>query len=146
MNKMTNFAEHIISLANSKSGGISNLQLQKVMYFVLGDYIKDNGINAYLREIYQEPFEAWPYGPVIRTEYFRNKIYGRYNIEEQGSYNEFFEPLDSYVSKYLSKNVNELVEESHKHSTWYNNKEAILSHQPITYTLEDLNNDFRSNY
>lgn len=144
MNNMRNLALHIISLANKEVGGISNLQLHKVMYFALGNYIKDNGINAFIQELYQEPFEAWPYGPVLRSEYFRNKIYGRYNIENPGEYNPTLSPLDEYIRKFLVENVKELVDKSHQHRTWYLNRESILNHERVFYTLEDLNNDFKA--
>lgn len=144
MTLMNQFSEHVISLANSENGGITNLQLQKVIYFSLGEYLKENGIDGFINQIYDEQFEAWPYGPVLRSEYFINKKYGRYNIQKPGVYRPDFQPLDKYVREYVKEDINELVEVSHRHRKWYENKEAILRHQLITYNLEDIYHDFTS--
>lgn len=142
MLSMKNLANHIIAIANDDIGGITNLQLHKVMYFVLGSYILDHGIDDFVEEIYDENFEAWPYGPVVRSEYFRNRRYGRYFIGNEGDYNEDFSSLDDYIQVFINDNVNDLVEISHEHGTWINNREAILQHELIEYSLEDLQNDF----
>lgn len=74
---MQKLSKHIIALANRERNGINNLELQKVMYFAIGSYIRNNGIDKFIRNIYDEPFEAWPYGPVVRSVYFEHKIRGR---------------------------------------------------------------------
>jgi uncharacterized phage-associated protein len=146
MNTMTmrNFADHVISVSQSLGYGITNLQLQKVMYFTLGDYLRDNGIDNLALETYTEPFEAWTYGPVVRSEYFRFKSFGRFSIREKGLYNEQYNVFDEHIRKYINKSVNDLVEESHKHGTWYNNRQLILQQERVEYRLEDLVNDFAS--
>lgn len=140
---MQRFADHVIAVSNKYVGGISNLQLQKVMYFALGEYIKDCGIDELVREIYTEPFEAWPYGPVIRTEYFRNRLYGRYNIQREALPQADYQVFNAYIQDNVLKNITELVEESHDHPTWFNNREAILQHHVVVYDLEDIANDFQ---
>lgn len=139
---MRNFADHVIAVSNNENDGITNLQLQKVMYFALGDYIRDNGIDNLVLEIYDEPFEAWPYGPVVRSEYFRNKKYGRFIIQENGVYNISYSVFDDYIKRYILVPVSELVEKSHKHSKWFYNQSKIMLHEKIEYSLEDLANDF----
>ena len=144
MNNMRRLAQHIIYLANNEVEGITNLQLHKVMYFVLGEYIREKGIDQFLQNLYEERFEAWPYGPVLRSEYFNNKVYGRYNIETPGEYNEEYSVLDQYIRNFLQENVNDLVENSHRHATWLRNREAILNRDDVFYNLEDLSNDFQA--
>lgn len=139
---MRRFSDHVIAVANGQIGGITNLQLQKVMYFALGNYISEHGIDDFATNIYDEKFEAWPYGPVIRSEYFRNRRFGRYFIGNQGQYNYNFQCLDGYIQEFMNKNVNNLVEESHEHGTWVSNRDAIFRHELIEYELEDLQNDF----
>ncbi|MFC4558384.1 Panacea domain-containing protein [Virgibacillus kekensis] len=139
---MQRFAEHIISLSNNH-GGISNLKLQKILYFTLGEYIKDHGINDLVNDIYTEPFEAWSYGPVVRSEYFRNQRFGRYNIRRETTTNSNYNELNSYFNNNVNRSISSLIEDSHNRPTWYNNREAILRNQKIIYSLEDLQNDFR---
>ncbi|PID03581.1 hypothetical protein CSV67_02765 [Sporosarcina sp. P2] len=139
---MRAFADHVISLANEAVGGITNLELQKVMYFALGNYINENGVDDLVTEIYDEPFEAWPYGPVVRSEYFRNRSFGRYNIRNEAFSNERYEALNDFILEVLEEEVNNLVEKSHLHGTWLHNREAILRHDLVEYRLEDIINDF----
>lgn len=140
---MPQFANHVISVARDSVGGISNLQLQKVIYFTLGQYIRDNGIDDLVEEIYTERFEAWQYGPVIRSEYFRNKEYGRYRIRRDTEINPQYHDFNGYIRDNAKRSVSELVDDSHSRPTWYKNREAILSNERIFYSLEDLENDFR---
>jgi|SRR5690625_1747381 len=139
---MREFADHVIAISNEFANGITNLELQKVMYFVLGDYINTHGIDEKTDEIYDEPFEAWPYGPVIRSEYFRNRKYGRYNILRQVTPSETYKDFNDLIIKHTNRPITEMVKESHEHSTWLNNREAILMHDLVEYNLEDLENDF----
>ncbi|WP_339213966.1 type II toxin-antitoxin system antitoxin SocA domain-containing protein [Ornithinibacillus sp. FSL M8-0202] len=138
---MQNFADHTIAISK-EYGGISNLKLQKVLYFALGQYIRDNGINDLVRDIYTERFEAWQYGPVIKSEYHRNKHFGRYNIRREAQIHENYNDLNDYIIKNLNRSVTDLVEDSHSRPTWSTNREAILSNQIVTYDLRDLQNDF----
>ncbi len=43
---------------------ITPLKLQKLLYFVYRDYLKHTD-----QHLYAERFEAWPYGPVLRSVY-----------------------------------------------------------------------------
>lgn len=139
---MRQFADHVIAVAKKSGKRISNLQLQKIMYFAIGDYIIKNGITARLSRMYDEPFEAWPYGPVIRSEYFRYKKYGSFPIRNDGKYIEDYKCFDTDIKKYIDENVNRLVERSHDHETWWRNSEKILRNIVVKYELEDLENDF----
>jgi uncharacterized phage-associated protein len=134
---MQRFAHHVIAVAN-EFNGISNLQLQKIMYFALGDYIKEHGIDNVIEEIYDEPFEVWPYGPVVNETYHHFKKYGQYKIRESFDRFDDYEVLTPYIVDYLDKDVIHLVRESHKHNTWINN----INGSKTEYRLEDLQDDF----
>jgi uncharacterized phage-associated protein len=139
---MRQFTEHVIAVANENTSGISNLQLQKILYFAIGDYIKEHGRDFTIEELYTEPFQAWTYGPVVESEYHRYKKYGRYFIRESGSRFDEYSDFDMHIKKYLKWSVTELVEKSHDHPTWYENRQSILEKELIEYRLEDLENDF----
>jgi len=139
---MYDFSNHVIALANRQGNGITNLELQKVMYFAIGSYIKDNGIDDFIENIYDEPFEAWPYGPVIRSVYFEHKFNGRSKITDDPDYDSEFAPLDDYVINYLGVPVRELVDKSHEHPLWKDNKDKIMHHEMIEYKLGDIEDAF----
>lgn len=68
-------ADKIVSIANDNDLTISNLQLQKVLYYVQGTFMRLYGKKAFNNKI-----ACWPYGPVVREvwHYFNN--YGRFPI------------------------------------------------------------------
>jgi uncharacterized phage-associated protein len=139
---MQSFANQVVALANSEVKGITNLELQKVMYFALGSYIKENGINDFVKNLYNEPFEAWPYGPVIRSVYFEHKINGRSKINYNPEYNSNLSVLDSFIKQYLGRPIRELVNKSHEHKLWKENISQIMNHNLIEYKLEDIRDAF----
>lgn len=70
---MLNFAKHILAVAYENKLSVSNLGLQKVMYFAIREH-KD--IHDLLYEMYDEPFYAWRYGPIIPSIYRKYRGYG----------------------------------------------------------------------
>ncbi|WP_125567041.1 hypothetical protein [Companilactobacillus insicii] len=140
MKNMNKFAEHVIYVAHnsSKNKTITNLQLQKVMYFSIQDYIRDNGIDSELEDMYDIPFEAWPYGPVNRDEYFKNSMYGSNDIFDGGKECDDFEKFNQYIISNSNENVYELVKRSHQEDKWKDNEEKIKKHKLVEYSLEDI--------
>ena len=50
---------------------ISNLKLQKMLYYLQGFFIA-----VFDKKLFEEPIEAWQYGPVVRDAYFHFKEFG----------------------------------------------------------------------
>lgn len=78
---MLNFANHILAVAYENNLSVSNLQLQKVMYFAMREQ-KDN--HELLSQMYDEPFYVWRYGLVVPKIYRKFRIYGASSIIEKG--------------------------------------------------------------
>jgi len=141
-NNMNNFAEHIIAVANNNSYGITNLQLQKIMYFAIIDGISEGIITSeFVENFYDEDFEAWLYGPVIPSVYRFFKKYGATYIIEHYELKSCFNCLNDIINNLLQVKAFDLVDESHTHRLWKNNKETIMEKRintGIKYSLEDL--------
>lgn len=75
-------ANYLIHLRNNeletgKYYSLSNLKMQKMLYFCQGLYaVARNGENL----IDDTHFEAWRYGPVVPSAYFRFNSYGQNDI------------------------------------------------------------------
>ena len=54
---------------------ISNLKLQKMLYYLQGFFIA-----VFDKKLFEEPIEAWQYGPVVRDAYFHFKDFGPSSI------------------------------------------------------------------
>ena len=54
---------------------ISNLKLQKVLYFIQAEFLVRFGYPCFT-----EPIEAWGFGPVVPSVYMKYKVYGAASI------------------------------------------------------------------
>lgn len=64
-------AKHIVNFCINEGTPISNLQLQKMLYFCQVKCYQD-----FSRPLFEDDFEAWRYGPVIPSVYRLFSIYG----------------------------------------------------------------------
>ncbi|WP_147539437.1 Panacea domain-containing protein [Anaerotruncus rubiinfantis] len=103
---------------------ITNLQLQKILYYIQGYFLKVENITAF-----NEPICNWPYGPVVPEVYFEYNIYGARPIEED--YRQSVETVDSTFNDNLHKSLidkvvtaclkmstRNLVEKTHTEDPW----------------------------
>ena len=67
----SDIAKYIISYCSSKNMPISNLKLQKVLYFTWVDYYRETGTALFLDDIC-----AWQLGPVVPDVYYDYCSYG----------------------------------------------------------------------
>lgn len=65
-------AAYIVNKCVADGYPVSNLQLQKMMYFLQTVYCRATGGQL----LFPDEFEAWPYGPVLREIYEEYSDYG----------------------------------------------------------------------
>ncbi|WP_267523572.1 Panacea domain-containing protein [Campylobacter sp. MG1] len=82
------YAKNVLNFCNYRGIYISNLQLQKILYFLQMQSYKDTN-----RSLFSDDFLAYPYGPIIYDVYIQYSIYGARNIFEN------FESYDNSLSK-----------------------------------------------
>lgn len=77
MASVRDVAKYFIHLADETDDGISNLKLQKLVYYAQGFYLAlNNG-----KPLFEENIEAWAHGPVVPEIYHEYKKYGREAID-----------------------------------------------------------------
>jgi len=136
---MLNFAKHILAVAYENNLSVSNLQLQKVMYFAIREQ-KDN--YELLNQIYDEPFYVWRYGPIVPKIYRKYRIYGASSIIEKGERTNEYNIFDNSIIKLLKEDLFTLIDKSHEHKFWQENKDKIIKGtSDVKYTLDDVLND-----
>ena len=74
---MVNALELAKYILKESSKDLSNLELQKTLYFTELDYIKEFG-----KSLISNDFEAWQYGPVVRDVYCEYRNYGANSIDK----------------------------------------------------------------
>lgn len=72
--KACDVAEYVIFYSHSKDYSISNLRLQKLLYFIQEEFYKIG------RNCFDDDIEYWDCGPIIEDIYRRYKVYGGGNI------------------------------------------------------------------
>lgn len=133
---MLNFANHILAVAYENNLSVSNLQLQKVMYFSMREQ-KDN--LELLSEIYDEPFYVWRYGPTVPSIYKKYNGYGSRAIIEKGESHNKYSIFDNSIIKLLHEDLFLLISESCEHNYWLSNRNKIVKGKSdIEYRLEDV--------
>ena len=101
---------------------ISNLKLQKLLYFAWLDYF-----DKYGRHLFDDDnFQAWKYGPVVPSVYYEfwvhagNIIMGTYppskDVDETTS-----KFLLDILKKYEKTGLGKIVEKSHESAPWAEN-------------------------
>lgn len=134
-----NFANHILAIAYENKLSVSNLELQKVMYFAMREH-KDN--LDFLHEMYDEPFYVWQYGPIIPSIYRKYRGYGSRAIIEKGERSNEYNIFDNSIIKLLKEDLFTLIDKSREHKFWQENKDKIVNGtSDVKYTLDDVLND-----
>lgn len=71
MRKAKSVANYVIAYGMKIGHPVSNLQLQKILYYIQVYFLKKKGIPFFKDEI-----EAWQFGPVIPTVYYQYAAFG----------------------------------------------------------------------
>ena len=64
MYSAVDLSKYIVTMCVNEGSPITNLQLQKILYYIQKDYL-DRGDAAF-----SDPIEAWKFGPVVREAYY----------------------------------------------------------------------------
>lgn len=71
MRKAESVANYVIAYGMKIGPPVSNLQLQKILYYIQVYFLKKKGIPFFKDEI-----EAWQFGPVIPTVFYQYAAFG----------------------------------------------------------------------
>ncbi|GEO66498.1 Panacea domain-containing protein [Levilactobacillus spicheri] len=134
---MSDLSQHILAVGKMHNLSVTNLALQKVMYFSVQDYLRQHGQDDFITALYDTPFETWQYGPVIPEIYFEFSAFGSMSISEAGHYHSALSVLDSNIVSLLKEDVFDLVNRSHEQSFWQQHR-ADGRHEDAQYKLSDI--------
>lgn len=137
-------ARYIIQRCNSKNRSISNLKLQKILYFVQAEFLVTRN-----RPCFVENIVAWNFGPVVPEVYQEYKIFGSANIPVIGNLARPIilpqgdqELIDGIVDECAKYSASTLVEITHNQTPWReayrSNWNNVISNERIReYFAED---------
>lgn len=139
---MKELSEMVISRANETNTPITNLQLQKVMYFLLLFMINgaENKYRDRAERIFREgELQAWPYGPVDKPTYEKYKHFKDKPINDEINNDiDIDNTLEEWIDELLKINVFNLVRLSHEHEFWKVNENKIKFGMRPKYEFDNL--------
>lgn len=100
-------AKHIIDYSNSHNCGISNLKLQKVLYFVQAEFLVSKPDHS---PCFSDAIEAWDFGPVVPSVYHQYKVYGRASIPSNKTRRIFGYRREQEISAEDQRLINNMVD------------------------------------
>lgn len=139
---MNQLAQHILAVAKREGRSVTNLHLQKIMYFTLQKALKEKVLDREeLEELYDQNFLVWRYGPVVPPIYEKYSLYSASPIMVSGNYSESFSTLDDIIKSLIEEKPFELVNKSHQESFWIKHQDDIVGWRSnVEYKLSDIEN------
>lgn len=141
--KAIEIAEYMVSICVEDKKPISNLQLQKILYYVQKCYLKKDRNSP----AFDDSIEAWQFGPVVPAVYYRFSGFGAMPITFKYPYTEFdISQEDLAIIRDITESKREcdpweLVGETHKlGGAWnkvYKNGTGLRKVIPNEYIAEE---------
>lgn len=156
-------AQYVINYAIEKGNPVSNLKLQKILYYIQAAFLVEKGIPCFKEEILN-----WRHGPVVKEVYDEYKDYtnneisdiqkGYYKLlldkenlkfiakfeefEQNKILNEDKRLIDKVIDGYLGIDAWELVKRTHMEDPWekYSDRNEIISIDSIKDYFEKNKN------
>jgi uncharacterized phage-associated protein len=127
-------AEYFIWLANETGSFISNLKLQKLVYYAQAWYLA-----LHHEPLFNEDFQAWIHGPVIPELYNCYKKFGWRPIQVETNPN-LPEHLSDFLSEvaeeYFACDAYELEQMTHLEAPWNRARGNLPSDEPSTHIIQ----------
>ena len=144
------FAEFLIRYCNINAIPITNLKLQKLLYYIQAWHL----VYQDKHPLFNDQPEAWVNGPVYREIYYKYKPYSYLGIvlgfdqSNKESYKDSIKKMNltveqqkliqSILDHYVNKSAEELVIRTHKEGPW---NDARKGFGPLDYTSNPITHD-----
>lgn len=112
-------SSYILFLASKQGIHVSNLKLQKLMYYSQGFCL---GLTK--KPLFEAEIKAWDHGPVVEPLYYQYKIYGKSALPTPLQFDDSVfdaiqkEIISSVFNTLGKKSAWELREMTHRETTW----------------------------
>lgn len=150
MNNVDEISKKILSIGKNRYTGLTNKQLQKLLFIFYGIYIVlfNKSENEIINRPFENKFEAWVHGPVYPEIYSKYKKYGFGKIIYQDEF-ELDKNNETVVEFVLNNfgilNANELEAYTHSLSSWRNARGNLPYYKRSASPIndKDIYNDFK---
>ncbi len=129
-------ARYVIDYSWDNKNTVSNLRVQKILYFVQAEFLVSKNSACFNDEI-----QAWSLGPVVPSVYHEYKIFGNSPIPSRGTNGQYYS-IDESDKKIIEDIVNQcnehttatLVNITHNQTPWieaFNSSNKIITTSSI---------------
>ena len=125
--KAKDIARYVIFYCHKHRCAISNLKLQKILYFIQAYFLV-----SVRKPCFSDVIEAWEYGPVVPGVYKEYKVYGSLNIpctddESEFSYieDDDYDSLNRILAEVSEYPASRLVDITHNQSPWIDARKSM---------------------
>jgi uncharacterized phage-associated protein len=122
-------ADYFIYVANETGSYLSNLKLQKLLYYAQAWHLA-----LYDVPLFEEDFEAWIHGPVIPFLYEQYQTYGWQPLLKEVQKPQFSEELQNFLEEvtdeYFILDALELEMMTHREAPWIETRSGVPMDEP----------------
>jgi len=137
-----NIAHYLIGFANDHGDFISNLKLQKLLYYAQGWHLAIYGTR-----LFPDKFQAWVHGPAVPSIYQCYRAFGHRPIEIDASLENLSirpsltpqqdEFLNELLGVYFQYNAYTLELMTHRETPWIQARQGIPADEPSQNELDE---------
>lgn len=132
MYKAIDIASYVINWCNDNNIPVTNLKLQKLLYFLQGEVYHSTS-----ERLIDDDFYAWQLGPVVPNVYYSYAMYSSLPLPDQTINIEIPEheknTINNILNKYARKSTWNLVDLSHEQDPWKYNYQIFGDKSLIPY-------------
>lgn len=130
-------AKHTLNHVDRLEKNITNLKLQKILYYIQAQSLKQND-----KPLFSNPIEAWRHGPVVRSVYNYYREYTNRPITElEDTWDSFTKGekrlMDSVIENLIDKDEWDLVRRTHGEAPWKSVYEKGSSNEITLKSIKD---------
>lgn len=127
-------ADAILAKAAKRGQLMSNLKLQKLLYYVQGYHLAKVGLPAFTDQV-----KAWAHGPVVPVVYHHFKKYSWHEIDEVPEMpeipNSLSKIIDFVLRRYLGFSAIELEDLTHAERPWQEARKGCSIGEAVSPTI-----------
>lgn len=131
-------ADYFIYLSNQTGETITNLKLQKLVYYAQAWHLAN-----YNKKLFGENFQAWIHGPVIPELYSEYKKFGHLAIQKEIDFKKLSKKINKKTLTYLNEvarvympcGAYQLEMMTHKEDPWVNARKGCASDEKCTNVI-----------
>lgn len=130
-----------------RQGGYSGVRTHKTIYFLFALYAGQLGIHDENPDyLFEEDFEAWKFGPVLRSLYLdsvEGDVKGIEWVPQTSAEEDFYEFVEEVLASVNKLGDFQLVDRTHEDKAWKNAYiESDSGHEIGIMNKEDIKNDY----